>query len=108
MDERKKIDLNTSIMDMMVILSEGNPGATTVIARMASLDPMNILLLLGLDEMNIRGWQIWCGYKNYCNSDLNMFIECVRNRDSNMIDKINNEAIRMKQDVRAVIRGASF
>ena len=37
MQKRKKIELHTSIMDTMVILSEGNPGAATVIAHIIKI-----------------------------------------------------------------------
>ena len=108
MNERKKIDLHTSILDTIVLLSEGNPGAVTVLAQMMKSGNKNFLLLLGLDDMNIRGWQVWVGYKDYCGCDLDKFMECIRNRDSGMIDKINEGAIRCGESVRAITGGASF
>ena len=101
--KREPIKLSTKIADMIAIMSEGNPGRLRILLELR--DPISIL---GLDDMNIRGWQIWIGYKDYCGSDLEKFRECIRNRDSEMVNTINKSAIRMNLSIRAVIGGASF
>lgn len=106
-ENRKPIGLDTTLMDTLVIMSEGNPGALRVIMDLCK-SVKDFFLILGLDDMNIRGWQIWVGYKDFCKSDMNKFIECIKNRDSDMVNTINREATMMKVDTRAVCSGASF
>ena len=67
--ENKKITGNMNTMDIMVIMSEGNPGALTILMQM--LKKSNGLLdILLLDSLGIRGEKIWMLY-NDC-SDSNM------------------------------------
>jgi hypothetical protein len=89
MNERKEISLNNSIMDIMVLMAEGNPGGLSVIASLVKDNPDGIVYLLHLDDMNIRGTQIWIGFKDYCGQSMTKFVECIVSRDQGMIDKIN-------------------
>lgn len=59
---RERLDLNDSPFDMMIKMSEGNPGAITALAELAKNDPMDMagmMLILHLDDMGMRGSQIW-------------------------------------------------
>lgn len=87
--ERKEITLNTSTMDVAVIMAEGNPGALNVIIELLKRGPDGIIYLLHLDDMNIRGSQIWIAFKYYCRHSVAELIECIVNRDEKMIDKVN-------------------
>ena len=89
MNERKEISLNNSIMDIMVLMAEGNPGGLNVIASLVKDNPDGIVYLLHLDDMNIRGTQIWIGFKDYCGGITQKFVECIVSRDQGMINKIN-------------------
>lgn len=90
MIKRDRISLNDSMLDVMLKLAEGNPGAITVLTQIVKQDSTEgFFILLGLDDMNIRGSQIWVGYKDYCDCDLTKFIEAVTNRDGNMVAEIN-------------------
>jgi len=90
MKERKDLTLDMTVMDMMVAMSEGNPGGLTVIMELIKRQPdTGFLLLCHLDDMNIRGCQIWMGFKDYCNHDFDRFIECIKTRDEGMVNKIN-------------------
>lgn len=108
---RKKINMSSTIFDAVVDFSEGNPGSCTVLSRILKDEPpVEVLsVLLDLDDMNIRGPQIWVAYKDYCGEDLVKFRECVRSRDRKMVDVVNAE---MLHDPRwseiAVTNGASW
>ena len=104
---RKEIDMMASTMDFLVAMSEGNPGAINVLMQMMDKSEMGLLDILSLDDMNIQGTQIWIGYKDYCGQDIDKFIECVRNRDNDMIAKINEEGLRGNHKDKAVYSGAS-
>lgn len=88
---RKKIDGTDSTMDVVVKMAEGNPGGLSVLTQMI---PFSFLEILSLDDMNIRGSQIWVGYKDHCGEDLAKFIECIIQRDQDMVDTINRECHR--------------
>ena len=70
-------------------------------------DENGFFLLLGLDDMNIRGSQIWIAYKYLYNENEKEFIEAVRNRDEKMIEFINQETAAIGAE-KAVTGGAFF
>ena len=67
-----------SMMQVISVLSEGNPGALTVLTRMiaegATIDPQSALKRLSgplaLDEYGIYGPRIWMLYKDVCGENL--------------------------------------
>lgn len=107
MKARKK--LRGNIPDMIEDMGEGNIGAFSVLMDIAKNDPTSILgSILHLDDMNIRGEQIWVGYKYYSGCDLVKFIESIKKRDKNMVDRINKECLYDNFKEKAVEYGASF
>lgn len=110
---RPKINISGSTMDLLTTMSEGNPGAITVLMKMIEAGEENLILILGLDDMNIRGSQIWVGYKDYCEENIETFLACVRDREQGMVDQINEECYRPDLDYegydqKAVTSGASW
>ncbi len=104
---RPKLDLNDTIQDTIIKMSEGLPGAIVGLASLLKADKTGWLLLLGLDDMNIRGSQIWEAYKYLYNEDGKRFAEAVRKRDIKMVDFINEELASVGGEM-AVTGGASF
>ena len=87
---RKKIDLKTSILEVLTLMSEGNPGAANVLGQMMQKDPdTGLIKILHLDDMNIRGTQIWLGFKDHCGQDMERFMQAILDRDQQMVDEIN-------------------
>lgn len=78
----------TTVKDMVLMMCEGNPGALSVIMEILK-DEAGVLWLCHLDDMNIRGSQVWIGFKYYCGQDMKRFVECIKTRDEGMIAKIN-------------------
>ena len=98
--ERKNLDLEE---DLFYAMSEGNPGALTVITKLMEKNGIGgALMLLSLDEMNIRGSQIWVAYKDYCKEFLDLFEKSVANKDEQMIKAINIETAKMGGGYKAV------
>lgn len=70
MNNNGKLKDNMSTMDMIITMSEGNPGAIQVIMQMMSdPDPIRFLDILLLDGLDIRGSQLYmlwsdCSDKN--------------------------------------------
>lgn len=105
---REKINPNDSFYEMVTKLSEGNPGAMNVITQMLNKNPASIVQLLSLDDMNIRGTQIWIAYKDYCGESLDLFIDAIKNRDKDMILAVNINCAKQGTKDKAVQSGASY
>ena len=81
-----RIVLQDTMMDAVIKLSEGNPGATTVCVQILnegnSIDPDMVLggfgILSILDTYNIYGSRIWMLFKDVCKQDLVKTIAALR------------------------------
>ena len=104
---RPKIELEDTMFDAIYKISEGVPGAMVGITKIMESDEVGFMLLLGLDDMNIRGSQVWEAYKYLYNEDAKKFAKAVKNRDKNMVDFINQEMASVGGE-KAVTGGASF
>lgn len=103
---RKKIQLHMSTQEVVATMSEGNPGGLRVLMDILKADPKEgVFDILSLDDMNIRGPQIWVGFKDYCDEDLEKFRKAIKARDPNMVRTINRECHGLEP---AVTSGASF
>ncbi len=69
---KEKISGNMSMMDMLMVMSEGNPGALTVLMNMLN-DPMGFIKVLTLDSLGIRGSKIWMLYKDCSGESMDKF-----------------------------------
>lgn len=110
---RTNIDPFKSLQDAIFTMSEGNPGAITVLGWCLKEEgQMNFMMgtLLDLDDMNIRGSQIWIAFKDYCGENLDSFIELVKKRDPNMVDMVNQASLKgwTGTQSKAVTSGASY
>jgi hypothetical protein len=80
------LTLEDNGMSAMVKLSEGNPGAASVLVRMikdgANIDPDDFMgpigCLLSLDSFGIRGSRIWMLYKDVCKQHLSSTMALLR------------------------------
>ena len=101
---RKRIELTDSMEDIICEMSEGNPGGLIVLMQLMTRDP---LIFLHLDDMNIRGTQIWIGFKDCCKKNIDLFIKLINSRDENLVKGINIKASRQGTRDKAVTGGAS-
>ena len=62
-----KLTMNTPLIDMVSIMSEGNPGAVHVITQLVKTSQVGIIKVLTLDELEIYGSDIWVLFKDCCN-----------------------------------------
>lgn len=107
--KRMNLTGNTGFIEFIDQMSEGNPGASVVL--MSAIDGKAVagfMNILNLDDMNIRGTQIWLGFKDYCKEDLKLFWESVQNRDANLVEAINRENAKQNGKYKAVVSGASY
>lgn len=105
---REKLTLEENGLSTIFKMSEGNPGAITSLSSLMKDDPMNgFMLMLGLDDMNMRGSQVWTAYKYYCHEDIEKFKEVIHNRDKDMVAFVNEQMASVDAE-KAVTSGASF
>lgn len=109
MNKREKLELNNSGTEVIIKMAEGNPGGLSVLMQLMKKDSMACFgVMLDLDDMNIRGTQIWIGFKDHCKSDIDEFFKAVRARDEGMVNTINEEGKLGNHSEIAVTSGASF
>ena len=95
--------LDMTIVEIISILSDGNPGAATVLAEIlrngSEIDPdaaHPFLNILHFDTLAIYGPHIWMLYKNVCSKNLATTMAILRAnqlgyvRDADIHDAINN------------------
>ena len=104
---RPKIQLEDTMFDVIYKMSEGLPGAIVGITALMNADSNGFMLLLGLDDMNIRGSQIWEAYKYLYHEDGKKFAEAIINRREDIVDFVNQELASVGKE-KSVTGGASF
>ncbi len=81
-----RVDLNKDLYEVVFDLSEGNPGAITVLAmclkEAKQIDTQHfdagLGVLLALDASEIYGKDIWVLFKDHCHENLSKFIAVLR------------------------------
>jgi len=120
---RQEINFITLGTQQAIIeMAEGNPGALGAMMQCINVqgaDEFVLTTLLNLDDMNIRGAQIWIAYKDYCASGddsvvhsdkhVKLFIDCVKKRDLMMVLTVNQAGLKgWSSPYKAVESGASY
>lgn len=105
-EQRVELDIGGTVMELIVAMAEGNPGALTVMMKLMRNEPeLGLFRILALDGMNIRGTQIWVAYKDHCMRKLgattdeeaiSMLIECLVNPEDRqgLLNTVNEEGLR--------------
>lgn len=88
-----RIELSDSAMDVLYKLSEGVPGAVTVLVewlhRGADIDPdacHPLIQMSSLDDIDLVGSQIWVLFKDVCGHDLRRMLGVLRARQLGYLD----------------------
>lgn len=64
-----RIKLTDTILDAVLKMSEGNPGAATVLAHLTQKG-LGAMQMCKLDDYGIYGARIWMCYKDLCGGDI--------------------------------------
>lgn len=104
MEQRESITGDMTTRDVVILMSEGNPGAINAMMALITITDATVLDLLHLDDMNMRGSQIWVAFKDHCKQDLDVFLKAIRARDREMVITVNLECPEYK----AVTHGGSL
>ena len=105
--ERQEINLHDTVRDLLCLMSEGNPEALRVLLTLME-DEAGMIFVLHLDDMNIRGSQVWIAFKDYAKEDMPTFVQAIKERSAGMIEVVNAEGLRGNHTHRAVSGGAPF
>lgn len=91
-----RVTLEDNVMDVIVKLAEGNPGAavvcTNILGQAGVVDPDDALgglgVLLSLDTEGIYGPRIWMLYKDVCKENMVDMLGVLRARQLGYVTKI--------------------
>lgn len=83
-----RVGLEDSMLTTLVKMSDGNPGALSVMSglleKVPQIDPQcalgGLMVILCFDDMGIYGSDIWLLYKDVCDSDFVRLIGLLRGR----------------------------
>ena len=108
-EKREQLGLDMTVRDIVLAMCEGNPGAINVMMTLVNEGDAGLASILILDDMNIRGTQIWCVYKDYCKQDIKALIESLADSKKRlaMVDSVNKIGEMGNHKWKAVEYGAS-
>lgn len=94
---RERLSETNDVRELIQEISEGNPGALSVFARLAAEfefdkdDDRNYLctVIRDLDDMNIRGSQIWIGLQDFAKGDYARLLRAIEIRCPSLVACIN-------------------
>jgi hypothetical protein len=101
---RKPINLTESVATSLPLLTEGNKQAETILRNMLRMGQQVAMMILDLDDMNIRGEQIVVLYNTVCGADTDQFFKAIKIRSKDAVRILNN----LCPTHRAVTGGASL
>ena len=79
------------LQELQLKLMDRNPGAASVLNLILKHRQDAANIFFDIDDMNMRGTQIWVAYKDHCNGDIYKFIDACIARDAEMVATVNNE-----------------
>jgi hypothetical protein len=98
--KRQPLRKTMSLEDSVALMGEGHKHALKLLRMIAAT---NHMLILHLDDMNLRGVQVWCAFYYFCDGIFEKFSVMVLNRDAQMVAFVNTAFPMMK----AVTRGGA-
>ena len=95
MNTNTRIQLTDTLMDSILKIVEGNPGAISVVTQMiqrnSNIDPDDAFAelgpLLSLDSYGIYGSRIWMLYKDVCKNNLSHALGLLRCVQMGILDE---------------------
>lgn len=107
---RKDLRLTGNIVEILIAMSEENIGAVEVLKKV--LDETGFMGIYKLDQMNIRGSQIWTAYKDYCNENFELFMKSLKNNDPDLVKCVNIETVKngrhLDENIKAITLQEQF
>ena len=73
-----RISAHMSMQDILITMSDGNPGALTCMMQMIQTDPMALLDILLFDSIGIYGSKIYMLWNDCCDRDMEKFKQTIQ------------------------------
>ena len=83
----ERITASMDMQEMLITMSEGNPGALTCMLEMLQTDPMALLDILYFDSMGIYGSKIYMLWNDCCGRDMSKLRETIQYLRSGAVSK---------------------
>jgi len=94
-----RIGAKDTFKDALIKMSDGNPGALTVMMDMFKAEGADaIVLLCHLDDMDIAGQYIWIAYKDVYKQNITKLCQMIPQREQFKKDLNACEAYTMARD----------
>jgi hypothetical protein len=113
MNANTRITINMSVMDAVLVMGEGNPGAITTLVDLMRVNPIcdpddfagGLGPMLALDSHGIYGSKIWVLRKDVCNGSLLNMLTLMRCCQMGIIgyDTASEEVSRVELGQRTVL-----
>jgi hypothetical protein len=103
---RAKLSATATWNEITDIITEGHFGSADALLQIIRRAPSPLDIIFDLDDMNMRGRQIWHAWHDVCGQDMAAFVQRVTDRDSALVDGVN--ALTPGEPERAVRQGGSF
>ena len=84
---KERITADMNMLEMIVTMSEGNPGAATCLMQMLQEDPMTMLDILWFDSMEIYGSKIYMLWNDCCGRDFGKLKQTIKYLESGRLSK---------------------
>ena len=84
---KERITADMNMLEMIVTMSEGNPGAATCLMQMLQEDPMAMLDILWFDSMEIYGSKIYMLWNDCCGRSMTKLKETIKYLKTGVVTK---------------------
>lgn len=71
-----------TIVELMVEVSDGNPGAVTALAEMMNED---VAAIFAIHSSGLRGPQLWLAYKDYGKYDARKTLDAIQEKNERLV-----------------------
>ena len=102
---RERLSATATMNNLLATLAEGHPGSADVLRLICQFALSPLDTLFDLDDMNIRGRQIWHAFHQVCDGDFNEFLFRLDGRDPDLVSAVN--LLTLGERERAVESGGS-
>ena len=82
-----RITANMTIKEVLITMSDGNPGALTCMMTMLDSDPLALLDILVLDSLEIYGSKLYMLWNDCCDRDMAKLKKTIQYLNSGAISK---------------------
>ncbi|QRM29046.1 hypothetical protein [Microvirga sp. VF16] len=102
---RVRLSADASMGELITVVSEGHPDSVDILFLVFQHATFPAAVLLDLDDMNMRGKQIWLAFHQVCDGRITHFILRVTCRDVALVSTVN--ALTLGEHEQAVCHGGS-